>query len=311
MEVKIGMFITVLNILILLIAPFFMIGVIKKTKAFWAGRKGVSVFQSLWDFLRLMKKDAVYSTTTSWVFKFAPIIGFASVIFASLFVPLATGKAIIDMQFSFIIFAYVLGFGKFFSLLGALDTGSSFEGMGASREACFSTIVEPAFFIAMASIAALSQNYSFDSFKYILNGAGVYGYLIIALAIITLFIMLLIEGCRVPVDDPTTHLELTMIHEVMILDNSGVDLGFITWASAVKMFLFEALIANLIIPIGLPLSLSIILFLAIVFLLAIAIGTVESAFARFRMTHVFEFIFIMSITALLILALVTYRLYGN
>lgn len=305
------MFITLLNILILLLAPFFMLGVIKKTKAFWSGRKGVSIFQPLWDFIKLMKKDAVYSNTTSWVFKFAPIVGFSTVIFASLFVPLANGQALINLQFSFIIFAYILGLGKFFSLLGALDTGSSFEGMGASREACFSTIVEPAFFIAIASIAALSQNYSFESFKYILNGAGVYGYLIIALAAITLFIMLLIEGCRVPVDDPTTHLELTMIHEVMVLDNSGVDLGFISWASAIKMFLFEALIANLLIPVGLPLVWTIVAFLGVTLMISILIGTVESAIARFRMTHVFEFIFIMSLTALLILALVTYRLYGN
>ena len=305
------MFITLLNILILLLAPFFMLGVIKKTKAFCSGRKGVSIFQPLWDFIKLMKKDAVYSNTTSWVFKFAPIVGFSTVIFASLFVPLANGQAIINLQFSFIIFAYILGLGKFFSLLGALDTGSSFEGMGASREACFSTIVEPAFFIAIASIAALSQKYSFESFKYILNGAGVYGYLIIALAVITLFIMLLIEGCRVPVDDPTTHLELTMIHEVMVLDNSGVDLGFISWASAIKMFLFEALIANLLIPVGLPLVWTFVAFLGVTLMISILIGTVESAIARFRMTHVFEFIFIMSLTALLILALVTYRLYGN
>ena len=305
------MLVTLINILILLIAPFFMIGIIKKTKAFWAGRKGVSIFQPLWDFIKLMKKDAVYSKTTSWVFKFTPIIGFATVLFASLFVPLANGQAIVNLQFSFIIFAYILGLGKFFSLLGALDTGSSFEGMGASREACFSTIVEPAFFIAIASIASLSQNYTFESFKFILNGAGVYGYLIIALTAITLFIMLLIEGCRVPVDDPTTHLELTMIHEVMILDNSGVDLGLITWASAIKIFLFEALIANLILPLGLPVTWMILAFLALTVLISIIIGTVESAIARFRMTHVFEFIFVMSLTALLILALVTYRLYGN
>lgn len=305
------MLVFVLNILILLLAPFFMLGVIKKTKAFWAGRKGVSVFQPYWDFFKLMKKDAVYSKTTSWIFKFAPIVGFATVLFASLFVPLLNGQAVFNLQFSFIIFAYALGLGKFFSLLGALDTGSSFEGMGASREACFSTIVEPAFFIAIASIAALSQNYTFESFKYILNGAGVYGYLIIALAAITLFIMLLIEACRVPVDDPTTHLELTMIHEVMILDNSGIDLGFISWASAIKLFLFEALIANLIIPTDVPLIIAIVSFLLITILVSVLIGTVESAIARFRMTHVFEFIFIMSLTALLILALVTYRLYGN
>ncbi len=288
-----------------------MIGVIKKTKAFWAGRKGVSIWQPMRDFIRLMKKGSVISETTSWVFKYTPVIGLGAVIFAAMFVPLATGQAIVNLPFAFVIFSYVLGLGKFFSLLSALDTGSSFEGMGASREACFSTIVEPAFFIALASIAALTQNYSFESFKLILKNAGGYGYIIIALAVVTLFIMLLIEGCRVPVDDPTTHLELTMIHEVMILDNSGVDLGLITWSAGIKMFIFEALIANLLIPLSWPLWVSVLAFLAIIFILAVIIGTVESSMARFRMTHVFEFIFLMSITALLILALVTYRVYGG
>ena len=128
---------------------------------------------------------------------------------------------------------------------------------------------------------------------------------------LTLFVMLLIEGCRVPVDDPMTHLELTMIHEVMVLDNSGVDLGMISWAYAIKLFLFEALIANLIIPEGLSLVCTVVAFGAIVVMLSALVGTLESAIARFRMTHVFEFIFIMSLTALLILALVTYRIYGN
>lgn len=301
----------IINILILLLIPFLMIGVIKKTKAFWAGRKGVSIWQPLWDFLRLMKKGSVISETTSWVFKFAPVVGLATVLFAALFVPLTFGNAIINIPFAFVIFSYVLGLGKFFALISALDTGSSFEGMGASREACFSTIVEPAFFIALASIAALTQNYSFDSFKHILENAGAYGVVIIVLAVVTLFIMLLIEGCRVPVDDPTTHLELTMIHEVMILDNSGIDLGLITWASAIKMLIFESLIANLIIPASWGTIETLVAYLAIIFILSVVIGTIESSMARFRMTHVFEFIFIMSITALIILALVTYRVYGG
>lgn len=305
------MLVILLNIILVLITPFIMIGLLKKTKAFWSGRKGVNILQPFWDVIKLMKKNTVYSKTTSWVFKFYPIVSIVTVVFASLFVPIINNSAIINLPFAFIIFAYVLGLGKFFSLISALDTGSSFEGMGASREACFSTIVEPAFFIAMASIAALSQNYSFYSFQHILKNAGVYGYLIIALAVITLFIMLLIECCRVPVDDPTTHLELTMIHEVMILDNSGIDLSLITWASYIKMFLFTTLIANLILPANLPLLISFIAILGLSLLTAIVIGTVESAFARFRMTHVFEFIFIMSLTALLILSLVTYRLYGN
>ncbi len=300
-----------INILVLLFIPFLMIGVIKKTKAFWAGRKGVSIWQPLWDFLRLMKKCSVISETTSWVFKFAPVVGLATVLFASLFVPMISGNAIINVPFAFVIFSYILGLGKFFALISALDTGSSFEGMGASREACFSTIVEPAFYITLASIAALTQNYTFNSFKLILENAGGYGVLIIILAVVTLFIMLLIEGCRVPVDDPTTHLELTMIHEVMILDNSGIDLGLITWASAIKMLIFESLIANLIIPASWGEWETALAYLAIIFVLSIVIGTIESSMARFRMTHVFEFIFIMSITALIILALVTYRVYGG
>ncbi len=303
--------ITILNILILIFMPFVMIGIIKKTKAFWGGRKGVKLLQPLYDVLRLLKKETVYSETTSWVFKFAPVVGFSTILFAGLLVPMIAGSSIINIPFAFIIFSYILGFGKFFSLIGAMDTGSSFEGMGASREACFSTIVEPAFFIFMGSIVALTNNHSFANLKMILENAGIYGYLIIVLAVITLFIMLLIEGCRVPVDDPTTHLELTMIHEVMILDNSGADLGLITWGAAIKMFLFEALIAALILPLGLPVWSSILTFLAIICLLSVIIGTVESSVARFRMTHVFEFIFIMSITSLIILTLVTYRIYGN
>ena len=305
------MLITILNILLILIAPFFIMGIISKTKAFWSGRKGICLLQPLYDFIKLMKKDTVYSNTTSWVFRLAPIIVLSSLILASIFVPIIQGKSILTLQFGFVIFAYTLALGKFFSLLSAMDTGSSFEGMGASREACFSTIVEPAFFITMASIGALSQNYSFDSLKNILENAGIYGYLIIILMAVTLLVMLLIEGCRVPVDDPKTHLELTMIHEVMILDNSGVDLGLITWANSIKIFLFELLIANLILPQDLSIIASLIWIIAIVSALSILIGTIESAIARFRMTHIFEFIFIMTITALLILALVTYRIYGN
>ena len=214
----------IINLIILLFAPFLVLGVIKKTKAFWAGRKGVSLFQPWWDFVKLMKKDAVVSNTTTWIFKFTPILIFATTLFAGLFVPMLGGSSVINMQGGFILFAYLLGLGKFFALLSAMDTGSSFEGMVASREACFTTIVEPAFFIIMASLIALSGNYTFESLFLILESAGGLGILIMILAVLALVVMLLTECCRVPVDDPTTHLELTMIHEVMILDNSGQDL---------------------------------------------------------------------------------------
>ncbi len=305
------MIINLINTVLLLIMPFLFVGTIKKTKAFFAGRKGASIFQPFYDFLRLLKKETVYPDVTTWVYKFAPVIIFSSVIFASLFVPMSCGMSIVNVPFAFVIFSYVLGFGKFFSLISALDTGSSFEGMGASREACFSTMVEPAFFILFASVIALVQINSFESLKHLVFNSGVYGYLIIILASIALFIMLLIEGCRVPVDDPATHLELTMIHEVMILDNSGFDLALITWASAIKMFLFASLITSLILPSGLPLWLNILLFILCIFSIAITVGIVESSMARFRMTHVFEFVFVMSILSLLILTLSTYRIYGG
>jgi len=237
-----------LNIIILLFVPFLMLGIINKTKAFWAGRKGASIFQPVYDFVRLIKKDYVISNTTSVVFRITPIIAITTAITASLFVPMAFGNALVSIPAGFIIFAYTLGLGKFFALVSAMDTGSSFEGMGASREACFTTIVEPAFFTIIASIMALTGNYTFESLTKIIENAQGYGALITVIAVVALFLMILIECSRVPVDDPTTHLELTMIHEVMILDNSGSDLALITWANAIKMLLISSLIANLIIP---------------------------------------------------------------
>lgn len=301
----------IINLIILLIVPFLMAGVIKKTKAFWGGRKGASVFQPLYDFIKLMKKDFVISKTTSSVFKIAPVVQIASVLFASMFVPLACGSALINVSAGLVIFAYTLSLGKFVSLVSAMDTGSSFEGMGASREACFTTIVEPAFFMLIASIMALSGNYTFDSLQNILASAGGYGVLIQIFAVVVLFIMILIEGSRVPVDDPATHLELTMIHEVMILDNSGSDLAFFTWANNIKMLLLSSLIAFVVIPQGLAEWMAVSAYLLTMFVISVVIGTVESAMARFRMSHVFEFVFLMSSFALVVLSLVVARMFGG
>ncbi len=302
--------ITIFNILTLFFAPFIVIGIIKKTKAFWGGRKGVSVFQPFYDFLRLFKKDRILSTTTSWIFNFAPAVVFATTVFAGLFVPMLNAHSIINVAGAFVIFSYLLGLGKFFALISAMDTGSSFEGMGASREASFTTIVEPAFFIILASAIALSGNFEFSAISNIIASSGTFGILIIIMAVVALFIMLLTECSRVPVDDPTTHLELTMIHEVMILDNSGVDLALITWGAGMKMVILMALIANLIIPMGLSLGLSAGLFLLSLFILSIVIGTLEAGIARLRMSHVFEFVFIMSSFALVIASLVAVKMYG-
>lgn len=305
------MLMKLLNFIILLFVPFLMMGIIKKTKTFWAGKKGPSVFQPLYDFIRLMKKDFVISKTTSVVFRIAPIITFSTVLFAGLFVPLASGSALINIPAGLIVFAYTLALGKFASLISAMDTGSSFEGMGASREACFSTIVEPAFFMVIASIMALTGNYTFCALSNIISSAGSYGVLIIIFSIVVLFIMMLTEASRVPVDDPATHLELTMIHEVMILDNSGSDLALFSWANSIKLLLLSSLIANMIIPSTIEGWLAVLLYLLIMFIISIIIGTVESGMARIRMSHVFEFIFIMSSISLVVLSLIIARMFGG
>ncbi len=305
------MIMKLINLIILLFVPFLMMGLIKKTKSFWGGRKGPSIMQPWFDFVRLMKKDFVISNTTSAVFKITPVITFASVIFAGLFVPLASGSAIVNIPVGLIVFAYILGLGKFFALISAMDTGSSFEGMGASREACFTSIVEPAFFMVIGSIMALTGNYTFDSLGKILSSAGTYGILIIVFTALVLFIMLLTEGSRVPVDDPATHLELTMIHEVMILDNSGSDLALLTWANGIKMLLISSLIAYMVIPSNVSDFVGILLYLGVIALLSMIIGTVESSMARIRMSHVFEFVFIMSSLALVVLSLVMARMFGG
>lgn len=305
-----NLILSIVNVLILLLAPFFVIGIIKKTKAFWGARKGVSIFQPLLDIIRLFKKRSVISTSSSWIFNLAPVAIFGATLAAGLFAPMLNCHSVIEVQAAFVIFSYILGFSKFFALISAMDVASSFEGMGASREACFTTIIEPAFFIILACAIALSGNFNFSSISTILNNAGAFGVLIIIIAVIALFIMLLAECSRVPVDDPTTHLELTMIHEVMILDNSGVDLALLTWAAGIKMVILMGLIANLIIPFGIDPIISTVLFALIFVILGVVIGTLESAIARIRMSHVFEFIFIMSSLALVVASLTAVKMYG-
>lgn len=300
-----------INLIIILFAPFLMMGIIKKTKAFWGGRKGASILQPWFDFLKLIKKDLTISKTTSCVFKIAPLIAFGSILFASFFIPLYEGRAILDLQYGIIVFAYTLALGKFASLISAMDTGSSFEGMGASREACFTTIVEPAFFITVASIMAITGNYSLSGLQNVLISSGSYGILIMFFAALILFIMILVEGSRIPVDDPATHLELTMIHEVMILDNSGVDLALYSWTNGIKMLLISLLIANLIIPSSISGIYSLLCYLGVILIISLLIGTVESAMARIRMSHIFEFVFIMSSLALVILSLVSTNIFSG
>jgi formate hydrogenlyase subunit 4 len=301
----------VLNFFVLLVLPFLFLGMINRVKAFWAGRKGASIFQPFYDFTRLLKKGEVISTTTSFVFQIAPTVTFASILFAGFLAPMAGHKALFAFQGDFILFAYILGLGRFFSIIGAMDTGSSFEGMGASREGTFGALVEPAFFIVIASLSALSGAASFETVLRFPQSANGLMILILFLVIVILFIMILTEGCRVPVDDPNTHLELTMIHEVMILDNSGPNLALIHYGAGMKMVVLTSLLCAMVIPEPPGFLYSALIFIGIQALTAIIIGCVESLMARLKMTHVPHFILLMTSLSLIVLCAVVFFNYGG
>jgi formate hydrogenlyase subunit 4 len=288
-----------LSILLIVIAALFFSGIIIRTKSIASGRKGPVVLQPVYDVLRLFRKGAVYSNTTSFVFKLAPTVYFASVLTAALLVPFGASKGVLGFEGDFVFFAYVLALGKFFSIIAAMDTGSSFEGMGASREALYSMFAEPAFFILMGSLSLLTGHASFQAIFATLHLGSTINYALAALASFVLLMLAMIENSRLPIDDPKTHLELTMVHEVMILDNSGFDLGLILSAGYLKFALYGALIANLFIG-SAPMEMAIPLFFGIQFLMAVVVGVMESFMARFRMGHNPQFIVVLSSVALLI-----------
>ena len=296
---------------LLIVSPLFFIGLINKVKAAWAGRKGPPLLQPYYDFFKLLRKGEVISRTTSFVFKIAPSINVAAVLLALLIVPLPILGSVVHFEGDFVLFAYVLSLAKFLTVIAALDTGSSFEGMGASREVTYSTIVETAFFVIIGSLALLTHHVSFDTIFAAVGSTSGFTPLIKILLVVSLFIMLLAEGSRVPVDDPNTHLELTMIHEVMVLDYSGPDLAFIQYAVALKMTIIAILMADLLVPAYLVFLPAMTMFLLILALVFISVGAVESLIARSRISHIPQFLFLMTTLSLTAFAVVAFLLFGG
>lgn len=288
-----------LSVTLIILAAIFYTGIINRTKSIASGRKGPRILQHIADVIRLFRKGSVYSTTTSFIFQLAPTVYFSTVIIAMLLVPFGESKGVFGFQGDFILFAYVLALGKFFSIIAALDTGSSFEGMGASREALFSLFAEPAFFILMGSLALLTGYTSFQEIFAALHLGSYTTYAIAVLGAFVLVMISMIENSRMPIDDPKTHLELTMIHEVMILDNSGFDLGLILTAGYIKFAIYGAIIFNLFVG-TIHYQYSIPLFFVTQFVLAVFMGLVESFMARFRMSHNPQFIVVLTSVSLLI-----------
>lgn len=288
-----------LSMFLILFCSIFFTGIIIRTKSIASGRKGPGILQPVKDVIRLFKKGAIYSETTSLIFRIAPVIYFSSVLMACMVVPFGSWKGVISFDGDFIFFAYMLALGKFFSIISAMDTGNSFEGMGASREALYSMFAEPAFFILIGSFALFTGNTSFYKIFSTLHLGSSITYTLGALASFVLIMIAMIENSRMPVDDPKTHLELTMIHEVMILDNSGFDLGLILSTGFLKFAMYGAIIANFFIG-GLSLGLAIPIFLLTQALFAVIAGLIESFMARFRMSHNPQFILALSSVSFLI-----------
>lgn len=288
-----------LSLLLIFITALFFTGILNRTKSIASGRKGPGIIQPLKDVSKLFRKGAVYSETTSVIFRIAPLVYFSSIIMACLVIPFGTEKGIVSFDGDFIFFAYILALGKFFNILGAMDTGSSFEGMGASREALYSLFAEPAFFILIGSFALVTGHTSFHQIFSDMHLGTTVTYTLGILAAFVLIMIAMIENSRMPVDDPKTHLELTMVHEVMVLDNSGFDLGLILSAGYLKFALYGAIIANFFISEVEP-AFAVPAYLAIQFLFAVTAGLIESFMARFRMSHNPQFILALSSVSFII-----------
>ena len=279
--------------LTLILAPL-LPGIINRVKAKFAGRHGKPVLQTYYDIAKLLRKGEVISRTTTWTFAVAPSVALAGTLCALALLPLGGAASPLAFAGDFVLAAYLLGVGRFAIMLGALDTGSAFEGMGASREATFSALAEPVFFLALMVLTSLCLRLGHGAdtafslstmFGGQTAGAWLTGKGELLLLPVILFILLLVENCRIPVDDPNTHLELTMIHEVMVLDHSGPNMALILYGAALKLWFFAALIAGLLTP-ALPLWQQMGLRVGIVLLLAVVVGIVESVMARLRMERV-------------------------
>jgi len=265
-----------------------LLGVINKTKAFVGGRRGPPLLQQYFDLAKLLRKGFVVSSTTTWVFLAGPVMAMSAAIVAALLLPVAGRPAWIAFTGDMIVFVYVFALARFFVASAAMDTGSAFEGMGAAREVSFAALAEPALFFGLLAFARLSGSFSLSHILD-LQSSHAWGKASasIVLIIVSWFIVLLAENARVPVDDPNTHLELTMIHEVMVLDHGGPAFGLVIYGAALKLMVFTALLVAIIVPAHSGNAFVDFLgFAAGVAGVGVAIGLVESSMARLRLLRV-------------------------
>ncbi len=282
------------TLLLLALAPL-VSGVIKNLKAKLQNRRGPRPWQVYLDIAKLLRKDMVISEHASWVFSFAPYVVLLTTMLAGLMVPMVRLPAPLSLFGGVLAVVGLLAFGRFFLALGGLDPASAFGGMGSSREMTISAVAEPAMMLAIFTVAItagstdlsqIAQSTQSATWK-LLNPAHV-------LAFAALFIVLLAETGRIPVDNPATHLELTMIHEAMLLEYSGRYLAFMELGASIKQLVMMTLILNVFFPVGLAgpqgsaaaLGLSLLAYLAKLLVLSAAVVVVETTNAKMRLFRV-------------------------
>ncbi len=271
-------------IVIIIVSSILIVGFINKFRAWMAGRSGVRFFQPLYTVGTLMRKASVYSNSSTFITKLAPLVYLGAIIVAMMLLPLGGSYgAVVEFEGDLIVFCMLLALSRMMLLWAALDSGSSFQGMGASREALFSILAEPAFFILLATLAMISGHYSFTSIFANFDNMSLV-FMVLSLVIGYGVLKLSFVECgRVPIDDTRTHLELTMIHEVMVLDFSGIDLAYIHIGGWFKLSIFALLIVNLFVPSTVEGWLLLTFYSAGVLLYSFIIALVESFSARNRM----------------------------
>jgi formate hydrogenlyase subunit 4 len=293
---------------VILISPLF-VSLIKKVKAYTQGRQGPPLLQTYYSLLKLLKKETVYSDNTSLIIRITPYINIVCVIVASLSVPIVYIPGMVGGFGNIILFLYLLVFAKFFMALAGLDAGSAFGGMGSSREMTVSAVIEPVIIIVFAALGLLLKTTNlYEMFRTSLQSSLFINPSTLLISL-SLFIILIVETARIPVDNPETHLELTMIHEAMILEYSGPNLALMEMSHAVKQTILMAVLINILIPWGLTsapsvltVSISIITFIAKGAILAVAVGVFESMFAKsrlFRLPNLFMLAFFFSFSTIL------------
>jgi formate hydrogenlyase subunit 4 len=295
------------TIVLLAVSPF-IVGLIRKVKARLQLRRGASVFQPYADLAKLFRKAPVVSTTSSWIFTVTPYILFSSTLSAGLLVPVFVSHTPLNFVGNIIALVYLLALGTFFLILAGLDTGSAFGGMGSSREAIVASLTEPAVILSIFAIALTAGSTNLSTIVHrtaLLEGIATDPSPHL-MALAALFIVTIAETGRVPVDNPATHLELTMIHEAMILEYSGRYLALVEWAAGLKLLVFLTLIANVFAPWGIAtgvepaaLGVGLATYLVKVSALAVLIGVIESMFAKLRLFRVTDLLGVAFILALL------------